>query len=72
MSVLPLDIKRNYRQLKVAQWLDADRMPKLLESFFLKAFYGGATKGQEVVFSRFGSFKVRHKKERAFGRDQEH
>lgn len=34
---------------------------------FLKAFYGGLQKDKRVVFSRFGSFKVRHKKERAFG-----
>lgn len=31
---------------------------------FLENFYQGLKKDEKVVFSRFGSFKVRHKKER--------
>ncbi len=31
---------------------------------FLKAFYEGLQRDKRVVFSKFGSFKVRHKKER--------
>ena len=58
---LPLGIKRNYRQLKVRNGWTLIECQNFWKGF-LKSFYGGLQKDKRVVFSRFGSFKVRHKR----------